>query len=144
VLASGKIADKYVPQITALTAEIATLKNTIRIADEQAKIQQDKHREALNENRIVAKDLAGRISAYADTADKRVQELRARDKAHTAIIAASAAGNISGACEQGTSGQSAEQQEIKYIQLEQRCVTDAVARVIIRDWALRIGLKPAP
>ena len=51
--------DKYAP-------EIANLKASIKSADEQAKIQQVKNKEALDENRIVAKDLAGRIAAYAD------------------------------------------------------------------------------
>lgn len=130
----SKATDKYAP-------EIANLKASIKSADEQAKIQQVKNKEALDENRIVAKDLAGRIAAYADERNARVQDLRARNTALSNAVTASSQGDISESCE-SRFDRYATGQEIKYAELEGRCITDAAARVIIRDWAERIGLKP--
>lgn len=130
----SKASDKYAP-------EIANLKTTIKMADEQAKIQIVKQTEALNENRIVAKDLAGRIAAYAGERNARVQDLRARNTALANAVAASSQGGISESCESRFDRYVAGQ-EIKYTELEGRCITDAAARVVIKDWAERIGFKP--
>lgn len=131
----SRATDKYAP-------EIAQLKSAIQAGHEAVKIQQVKNTEAIHENRRVALDLAGRISAGADIDAARVRELSARSKALAAALAASPDRDISSTCQSELAGRVAES-EIKLLELKGRCITDAAARVIIKDWALRIGLKPA-
>jgi hypothetical protein len=135
-------AKHFEPKVEKLTVEVTMLRTTIRIADEQAQIQQVKYKEALHETNKVAVDLAGRISAGADIDAARVRELKARGTALATIIAASPDRDIPNTCESTIAGRLAEQ-EIKFIELKGRCITDAAARVVIKDWAERIGLKPA-
>ena len=131
----SKATDKYAP-------EIANLEASIEMGNHLVENEQIKREDALNENRKVAEDLYGRVAADRDSRVARVRDLQAKNTALAAIASTGSKGDISESCE-SRFDRYATGQEIKYTELEGRCITDAAARVVIKDWAERIGLKPA-
>ena len=131
----SKATDKYAPQIAQLEA-------AINLANQEVEREQNERANALAENRKVADDLYSRVDADRTDRIARVRDLTARNKGLAAAVAGSTEGDFREPSQSGIA-QEFGNCEVKRIELEGRCITDAAARVVIKDWAERIGLKPA-